>query len=675
MSQQIEQKTIGTPNSDVVFPELYFFLYLNVPLSLCGIIANCVNIIVFSKQGLNTSVNLNLFSLAVADLGSLSSLFLESLSFKPALERAGIAYLTTELFYASSVTLRFLFARIAWWITTFISFERCLCVTLPLHIKQVLTTKRTVLAHAVIIASIITAVSPFLVARPLGSKLIPSINTTLIGLFYTDNGPYIERIAFCFNAILQFTSYILNIIFTTVIILQLNLNSRWRQNLSSLKDRSKRDKKLAKMSDKRRAQTRLLDSRLKQTKNSSCIILQMEDSGEKGGVFYDVQNRKELMSPCLEEVSADVEFDLDNLSLKLKNINPVCIKENSFKVLTSSAWKDIENIEKIIKNISFLRDSGLKTGIVLNQSKVSGNSRHRNKEGEILGIGINSPVIIVKDQITGEKNAQKTIMLAQFQGDQIMAWYHLQEKGLAPELYAFKMVEDQVVMNMEIIEGKTLQNVLDKITLSPNQAIGLSICVLDGLLSAYECLRQNCHSHNDMHAGNVMITPKLNIKVFDFDAAKKFLHNSQKLKDDMLEIIRMFCALYSGDNLTSRERANEILEARSLEKFSSTLTSRLTKDQRQELFNILLMLFDSVNTTHVSNYVKKIMPGDEMKKQIAVLLFPEDFQFKEVADCGTGSKRMRTDVTSVWEDPSMEDYVLNVTEQKLNELQHFVLAC
>ncbi|XP_055898911.1 sex peptide receptor-related protein 2-like [Biomphalaria glabrata] len=247
MSQQIEQKTLGTPNSDVFFPELYFFLYLNVPLSLCGIIANCINIIVFSKQGLNTSVNLNLFSLAVADLGSLSSLFLESLSFKPALERAGIAYLTTELFYASSVTLRFLFARIAWWITTFISFERCLCVTLPLHIKQVLTTKRTILAHAVITASIITAVSPFLVARPLGSKLIPSINTTLIGLFYTENGPYIERIAFCFNAILQFTSYILNIIFTAVIILQLNLNSRWRQNLSSLKDRSKRDKKLAKM--------------------------------------------------------------------------------------------------------------------------------------------------------------------------------------------------------------------------------------------------------------------------------------------------------------------------------------------------------------------------------------------------------------------------------------------
>ncbi|XP_055898126.1 uncharacterized protein LOC106062399 isoform X2 [Biomphalaria glabrata] len=357
-----------------------------------------------------------------------------------------------------------------------------------------------------------------------------------------------------------------------------------------------------------------------------------EDSGESGVVFYDVGQHDKLMSLCLQEASADV--DLDNLSLIRKNINPVCIKENSFKVQTSSA---LNAVEKIIGNITFLQNSGLKTGIVLNRSKVSENSRHTNKEGEILGIGINSPIIIVKDQITGEINAQKTIMLARFDGDQIMAWYHLQEKDLAPELYAFKMVEDRVVMNMEI-----------------------------------------------MKAGNVMITPKLNIKVFDFDAAKKFLQNSQKLKEDILEIIRMFCALYSGDNLTSRDIANQILEERSLETFSSKLRSQLTQAQRQELFKILMMLFDSVafpeqenygDTADVSNYVKKNMPGDEMKKQIAVLLFPEDFQFKEVADCGTGSKRMRTDFTSVWEDPSMEDYVLNVTDQKLNELQHFVLAC
>ncbi|KAK6979714.1 hypothetical protein BgiMline_020701 [Biomphalaria glabrata] len=404
-----------------------------------------------------------------------------------------------------------------------------------------------------------------------------------------------------------------------------------------------------------------------------------EDSGESGVVFYDVGQHDKLMSLCLQEASADV--DLDNLSLIRKNINPVCIKENSFKVQTSSA---LNAVEKIIGNITFLQNSGLKTGIVLNRSKVSENSRNTNKEGEILGIGINSPIIIVKDQITGEINAQKTIMLARFDGDQIMAWYHLQEKDLAPELYAFKMVEDRVVMNMEIMKVKTLQHVLDKITLNSDQAIGLSICVLDGLLSAYECLRQKGYSHSDMHAGNVMITPKLNIKVFDFDAAKKFLQNSQKLKEDILEIIRMFCALYSGDNLTSRDIANQILEERSLEAFSSKLRSQLTQAQRQELFKILMMLFDSVafpeqenygDTADVSNYVKKNMPGDEMKKQIAVLLFPEDFQFKEVADCGTGSKRMRTDFTSVWEDPSMEDYVLNVTDQKLNELQHFVLAC
>ncbi|KAH9499688.1 hypothetical protein Btru_074438, partial [Bulinus truncatus] len=167
----------------------------------------------------------------VEHLGGLVFLCVENLQFKYVVDKDGLDYYLIEPGFGLSAFIKGIFTRSAWCMTTFISFERCMCITLPLHIKQVLTPNKTVLTQLCIVMVVIAVVTPFIVARPLGTKFVAPLNATMFGLFLTDIGPYIERISFSVILVFQNTCYLLNIIFTGILAVQLNLTSRWRQNV------------------------------------------------------------------------------------------------------------------------------------------------------------------------------------------------------------------------------------------------------------------------------------------------------------------------------------------------------------------------------------------------------------------------------------------------------------
>ncbi|KAK6979713.1 protein kinase [Biomphalaria glabrata] len=399
-------------------------------------------------------------------------------------------------------------------------------------------------------------------------------------------------------------------------------------------------------------------------------------SGDAPKNYWDSSN-KELAAQCLQTATAEIDFD----KKRITNVKAVYPKEYAGTIHVAKSNDDIENLIMMLENI---RDKGQPRGLVLDKAKVSVDSGLVSQEGgKTLGSGITSKIILVKDSQLGEMSAQKTIMLAQFHGDQIRAWVHLDNANLAPKLYSFEQEKGQVIMKMEVMEGQTLQSILDgELLQNSTDAVSLSICVLDGLLAAYERLREGNFTHGDIHSGNVMLEPQIKIKLFDFDMARKLLQeptsNIIRIKNDLLEIIRIFCALYSGYDLDSRYKAENILKAKNVKELNEMLRSDLSETQRQELFKILTMLIDCVSdprqegygdTYEVSKYLREKYKIDNLKKQLAVILF-DKFQVKNEEISGM---ECEIESSNVWNDPDLDDFVKNVTDEDLKSLGVLVL--
>ncbi|CAL1525906.1 unnamed protein product, partial [Lymnaea stagnalis] len=218
-------------------------------VGVLGALANIVNIIVFAKQSFNSSVNVNLLCLSIADFGSLASLSWKSLSYIHVLLSWDLSYLGTDVIYVLAAVSRGTFTRIAWWITTLITFERCLCIAMPLKIKHIVTPRSSTLALCLILLVALAGVSPFLIARRIGD--VSTGNSTAVGFYYAENGPYLESISTTYSVVAQLGSYILNAACTGVIILQLRVKSTWRKGCGLAVGlnhaRELRDKRIAKM--------------------------------------------------------------------------------------------------------------------------------------------------------------------------------------------------------------------------------------------------------------------------------------------------------------------------------------------------------------------------------------------------------------------------------------------
>ena len=110
-------------------------LYGSSAVSLFGIFSNFANIIVFYKMGLDESINVSFFSLAINHLIACMSTLVAVITLSPkrrtTLQPEALTLQTGFL----AIFLNSSCSGLGAWITAVLSIERCLCIRFPLKVS------------------------------------------------------------------------------------------------------------------------------------------------------------------------------------------------------------------------------------------------------------------------------------------------------------------------------------------------------------------------------------------------------------------------------------------------------------------------------------------------------------------------------------------------------------
>ncbi|KAK0056197.1 growth hormone secretagogue receptor type 1 [Biomphalaria pfeifferi] len=211
--------------------EVVNYVFLGTVIGLFGIVTNIINIIIFFKQGLNNTVNISLFGLAISDFCSLLTLQWFNICVNPLFEEADDLFplAASEVIYLTAGIPHDCFARITCWITVYITAERCLCILFPLKIKRIITPAKTTLIIILIYVLMMASFSPEYITAYLDWKYYPEKNRTLLGLVFKENRKNVEGLTFLLYGVLGKLSFMAVIFFTVVLVVSLRRKTKWRK--------------------------------------------------------------------------------------------------------------------------------------------------------------------------------------------------------------------------------------------------------------------------------------------------------------------------------------------------------------------------------------------------------------------------------------------------------------
>ncbi|KAH9514458.1 hypothetical protein Btru_025309 [Bulinus truncatus] len=209
--------------------EVVNYVFLCGGVSLFGIVSNVINIVIFLRQGLRTTMNISFFGLAISDLCCLLNLLCFTVLLNPLVERSGLPIISREFQYLVAGWPYVCFTRITSLITAFMTAEKCLCITFPLKVKQIITPRRAAVVIGLTYVLIFISLIPEYATSYLDWKFYPPRNRTLLGLVFTPDRKNMGGLVFILNASLIALSYLLVVVFTAVLIYKLKHSSKWRK--------------------------------------------------------------------------------------------------------------------------------------------------------------------------------------------------------------------------------------------------------------------------------------------------------------------------------------------------------------------------------------------------------------------------------------------------------------
>ncbi|XP_059178441.1 type-1 angiotensin II receptor B-like [Physella acuta] len=216
--------------------DIVFVVVFCSVLSVFGIAANIINILVFYKQGLTSTVNIGFMALAISDLCGLLTLEWYCICFNPLFSNnPRVPFVSTEIHHLTAGLPHSCFVRITAWITVYMTAEKCLCIVSPLKIKRIITVRTTTLVLASISLVIVLALVPEYINAYFDWKFYPEFNRTVVGLVFRTDQPALNGLTFLLYSIIMITSFPSVIIFTAILVFFLRRQTKWRKR-STLHD-------------------------------------------------------------------------------------------------------------------------------------------------------------------------------------------------------------------------------------------------------------------------------------------------------------------------------------------------------------------------------------------------------------------------------------------------------
>ncbi|KAK6979442.1 Endothelin-converting enzyme 2 [Biomphalaria glabrata] len=208
---------------------------------ILGLFSNLINIIVFYKQGLKSTVNISFMALSITDLINVILLQWVSISsYSLLLNSPDIVIFPKEVSYYTSGMPHACVARITAWITVYITAERCLCIASPFMVKRCITVKRTTLAMIFIYVANILQLIPEYLLFTLDFKNFTQMNVWKLGLVIRSDYIHLEGLTVLIYSISMIISFLAVIGLTLNLIIQLKRMTKWRQNSKIKNEQAKR---------------------------------------------------------------------------------------------------------------------------------------------------------------------------------------------------------------------------------------------------------------------------------------------------------------------------------------------------------------------------------------------------------------------------------------------------
>ncbi|KAK3743562.1 hypothetical protein RRG08_027429 [Elysia crispata] len=240
-SQELHNVPSSSMEGDLITgAQLYFILLSTFALtqvfSIGGVITNVINIAVFVKLGFNETSNISLLTLALCDLLSTILTIWGSLCVTPGFSDAELPFLPTEIAQLTGAGLSVFVFRCTAWVTAFISFERCLCILIPLKVKKWVTPKTTTV---VVVTISITTIGPYIGVYwrwIFVWKFLPGRNATVLGVTVVDKPVLIlmeSVINIAIGAIQPIVAFVTVLVCTVFLVVYLRRSSQWRKSMAS----------------------------------------------------------------------------------------------------------------------------------------------------------------------------------------------------------------------------------------------------------------------------------------------------------------------------------------------------------------------------------------------------------------------------------------------------------
>ncbi|KAH9507542.1 hypothetical protein Btru_051404, partial [Bulinus truncatus] len=107
--------------------------------------------------------------------------------------------------------------------------ERCLCIALPLKIKQIITPKRSGIVIVAIYLLNLAFIIPLYCDMYVDWKFYPSLNKTQLGVKYRYDRKRVITPVYLASSLVSMTSFATVVLLTSVLIWKLHQLSQWRQ--------------------------------------------------------------------------------------------------------------------------------------------------------------------------------------------------------------------------------------------------------------------------------------------------------------------------------------------------------------------------------------------------------------------------------------------------------------